>query len=232
MNQPQAPSARTRVRRRPARARYDATTRDAIIDSAWICHVAFRWEGSVHLLATSHWREGDHLYVHGAKASRMLEALRVDEACVCISHVDGLVFARSAFHHSMNYRSVVVYGRFEEIGDAAEKTRVLERFIDKFAPGRWAELRPVNAKELAATAVLRLPLHEASAKIRDAGVKDDDEDTGWPVWAGVLPLALTAGEPVTDAQSVVGRPPAYLPVDGRPATARRISEAGSRSGGR
>jgi uncharacterized protein len=219
MDKAQAPSTRTRVRRLPDRARYDAATRDAIIDSAWICHVAFQWEGSVHLLATSHWREGEYLYVHGAKASRMLKALRAGEACVCISHVDALVFARSAFHHSMNYRSVVVYGRFEEVEDPADKTRVLERFIDKFAPGRWAELRPVSAKELSATAVLRLSLHEASAKIRDAGVKDDEEDLAWPVWAGVLPLALTAGEPVTDPQSVVDRPPAYLPVDGRPATA-------------
>ncbi len=221
MNSPEAPSTRTRIRRRPARARYDAATRDAILDSAWICHVAFRWEGSVHLLPTSYWREGDHLYVHGAKASRMLEALRAGEACVCVSHVDALVFARSAFHHSMDYRSVVIYGQFEEVVDAADKARALRRLIDRFAPGRWDELRPVTDKELHATAVLRIPLDEASAKIRAAGVVDDEEDMIWPVWAGVVPLRLHADAPVTDAASVVSEPPATLPTQGLPASAAR-----------
>ena len=193
-----APSARTRVRRLPDRAHYDFDTVAAIVDAAWLCHVSFAFDGGVHGLPTAVWREGEHLYIHGAKASRMLKALEEEECCVVISHIDGLVLARSAFHHSMNYRSAVIYGRFEKVEEPVAKAASLRAFTDKIAPGRWDELRPMHDKELNATTVLRLPLAEASVKIRAWGPKDDDEDMDWPVWAGVVPLALESGAPLPE----------------------------------
>jgi len=207
---PSAPSARTRrtqIRRLPERARYDSETIAAIVDAAPICTVAFQIDGTVHAIPTIHWREGDHLYIHGAKASRMIKALVEGEACVTIALADGLVLARSAKHHSMNYRSVVIYGRFELVTDVVEKTRSLEAFIDGLYPGRWATLRPINDKELNATGLLRIPLAEASAKVRNWGVKDDAEDLSWPVWAGVIPLNTVLGTPVAEADSVVAEVP-------------------------
>lgn len=214
-NRPAAPSPRTRVRRLPDRAHYDAQAVHAIVDEALSCTIAFEWEGSVHAIPTAHWREGDHLYVHGAKASRMLKALAEVPACVSITLLDGLVMARSAFNHSMNYRAVVAYGRFERVEDTAAKLRGLEAFMDRIAPGRWAQLRPVTRKELNATTVLRLPLSEASAKIRAWGPKDDAEDLGWPVWAGVLPLELARLAPRTEPDSAVKDIPAVLRVEPR-----------------
>ncbi len=197
-----APSPRTRVRRLPERAHYDADTIAAIVDAAMLCTVAFQLDGAVHAIPTIHWREGGHLYLHGAKASRMLKALTEGEACVTIALADGLVLARSAMHHSMNYRSVVVYGRFEAVTEPAHKLASLRAFIDGLYPGRWDTLRPITEKELNATSVLRIALEEASAKVRDWGVKDDEEDLDWPVWAGVIPLRTLAGEPVTEPDSV------------------------------
>ena len=197
-----APSPRTRVRRLPERAHYDAGTVAAIVDAAMICTVAFQIDGEVHAIPTIHWREGEHLYIHGAKASRMLKALTAGEACVTIALADGLVLARSAMHHSMNYRSVVIYGRFEPVIDPAYKLAGLRTFIEGLYPGRWDTLRPISDKELNATTLLRIALDEASAKVRDWGVKDDAEDLDWPVWAGVIPLRTVAGEPVTEADSV------------------------------
>jgi nitroimidazol reductase NimA-like FMN-containing flavoprotein (pyridoxamine 5'-phosphate oxidase superfamily) len=207
MSEATAPSARTRVRRLPERAHYDGESIAAIVDAATICTVAFQIDGVVHAIPTIHWREGDHLYIHGAKASRMLKALVEGAACVTIALADGLVLARSAKHHSMNYRSVVIYGRFELVTDPAEKTRSLEAFIDGLYPGRWATLRPINDKELNATGLLRIPLAEASAKVRNWGVKDDTEDLTWPVWAGVIPLNTVPGAPVAEADSVVAEVP-------------------------
>lgn len=209
------PSSRTRVRRLPDRAHYDAQAVHAIVDEALSCTIAFQWEGSVHAIPTAHWREGDHLYVHGAKASRMLKALAEVQACVSITLLDGLVMARSAFNHSMNYRAVVAYGRFERVDDPAARLRSLEAFMERIAPGRWAQLRPVTRKELNATTVLRLPLDEASAKIRAWGPKDDAEDLGWPVWAGVLPLELARLAPRTEPDSAVKDIPAVLRVEPR-----------------
>jgi hypothetical protein len=202
MNTPTAPSPRTRVRRLPERARYDADSVGAIVDAAMICTVAFQIDGTVHAIPTIHWREGEHLYIHGAKASRMLKALTEGEACVTIALADGLVLARSAMHHSMNYRSVVIYGRFEPVTDADHKRGSLRAFIEGLYPGRWNTLRPITAKELNPTGLLRIALTEASAKGRDWGVKDDTEDLDWPVWAGVIPLHSVTGEPVTEADSV------------------------------
>ena len=197
-----APSPRTRVRRKPERADYDAQAINAIVDAAVICSVAVQIDGGVHAIPTIHWRDGEHLYIHGAKASRMLKALTEGEACLTIALADGLVLARSAMHHSMNYRSVVIYGQFELVTDPAEKARSLQALIEGLYPGRWDMLRPINDKELNATSVLRIPLTEASAKVRDAGVKDDDEDLDWPVWAGVIPLNTVVGAPRREDDSV------------------------------
>lgn len=196
------PSPRTRVRRKPERASYESAAIHAIVDAAVICHVAFQMEGGVHAIPTNHWRDGDYLYIHGAKASRMLKALTEGEACVTIALADGLVLARSAMHHSMNYRSVVIYGRFELVSEPAEKIRSLRALIDSLYPDRWETLRPITDKELSATSVLRIPLSEASAKVRDIGVKDDDEDLHWPVWAGVIPLTTVAGTPRREEDSI------------------------------
>lgn len=188
-----APTARTRVRRIPDRARYDPASVAAIIDATLFCTVAFQIDGVVHAIPTNHWREGNHLYIHGAKASRMQKALTEGEACVTVALLDGLVLARSAFHHSVNYRSVVIYGRFERVDDPQAKANSLQVFIDRLYPGRWDTLRPMHPKELAATTILRIELNEASAKVRDAGVKDDDADLDWPVWAGVIPVRAMLG---------------------------------------
>jgi uncharacterized protein len=207
MQKPIAPSPRTRVRRLPARAHYDADTVTAIVDAATICTVAFQIDAAVHAIPTIHWREGEHLYIHGAKASRMLKALTQGEACITIALADGLVLARSAMHHSMNYRSVVIYGRFEPVTDPVEKRRSLQAFIDGLYPGRWDTLRPISDKELNATSVLRIALAEASAKVRDWGVKDDEEDLDWPVWAGVIPLNTAVGTPRIEENSVIRKVP-------------------------
>lgn len=202
-----APSSRTRVRRLPDRAHYDADTVAAIVDAAMLCTVAFQLDGMVHAIPTIHWREDEHLYIHGAKASRMLKALTTGEACVTIALADGLVLARSAMHHSMNYRSVVIYGRFEPVTDPGYKLISLRAFIEGLYPGRWDTLRPISDKELNATGVLRIALSEASAKIRAHGVKDDEEDLSWPVWAGVVPLRTITGEPVAERDSVLQEVP-------------------------
>ncbi|MDE1546753.1 pyridoxamine 5'-phosphate oxidase family protein [Dechloromonas agitata] len=203
-----APSARTRVRRKPERADYDATAINAIVDAALICSVAFQIDGAVHAIPTLHWRDGEHLYLHGAKASRMLKALTEGEACLTIALADGLVLARSAMHHSLNYRSVVIYGRFALVTDPLEKQRSLQAFIEGLYPGRWETLRPITDKELNATSVLRMPLAEASAKVRDMGTVDDEEDLAWPVWAGVIPLNTATGTPRREDDSVGGTVPA------------------------
>lgn len=197
-----APTSRTRVRRKPERAHYESAAINAIVDAAVICSVAFQIDGTVHAIPTIHWRDGEYLYIHGAKASRMLKALTEGEACLTIALVDGLVLARSAMHHSTNYRSVVVYGQFELVTDLAEKESSLRALIEALYPGRWETLRPINDKELNATSVLRIPLAEASAKGRDAGVKDDDEDLDWPVWAGVIPLNTVVGMPNRENDSM------------------------------
>lgn len=197
-----APSARTRVRRKPDRAHYEADVIHSIVDAAAICTVAFQMEGVVHAIPTCHWRDGEYLYIHGAKASRMLKALTDGEVCITIALADALVLARSAMNHSMNYRSVVIYGQFEWVTDAAEKEHSLKAFIDSLYPNRWETLRPIHDKEINATGVLRISLAEASAKIRNSGVKDDAEDLDWPVWAGVIPLTTVFGTPIQEADSV------------------------------
>lgn len=199
---PPSPSPRTRVRRLPERAHYDADHIAAIVDAALFCSIAFQVDGQVHAIPTNHWRDGPYLYIHGAKASRMVKALTEDEVCITIALADGLVLARSAMHHAMNYRSVVIYGRFEVVSDPEEKRRGLHAFIEGLYPGRWETLRPMHDKELNATTVLRVSLAEASAKVRDCGARDDEDDLDWPAWAGVIPLQTVLGAPerATDAK--------------------------------
>ncbi len=207
MSQNLPPSDRSRVRRVADRGHYDRETVHAIVDAAYLCHVAFGDEHGVHCIPTACWREGDHLYIHGSNGSRMLKALTGQGACVSITHLDGLVLARSAFHHSMNYRSVVVHGRFELVPDE-HKAESMNRFMDHVAAGRRDEARPGDANELAATTLLRISLAEASAKIRAGGPKDDAADMQREVWAGVLPLALVGGQPQADG--VERRAPDYV----------------------
>lgn len=193
-----APTPRTTIHRKPQRGHYDPATIHAIIDAAFLCSVACEASGSIHCLPMACWREDDHLYLHGARNSRLVQALTTQECCVAIAHLDGLVLARSAMHHSMNYRSVVIYGRCETVIDAAEKLAALAAFVDHVSPGRSAQVRPPSPAELSGTTVLRLPLREAAAKIRNWGVEDDADDLAIPVWAGVVPLALQPAPPVPE----------------------------------
>jgi hypothetical protein len=194
-----APSSRTRVRRLPKRGAYDRATIDAILDEALVSHLAWVHEGQPFAIPTLHARVGDFVYVHGSAASRTLRALGGGlPACLTTTLIDGIVMARSAFHHSVNYRSVVLLGEAETVDEPAEKERALEAFSEHLVPGRWPEIRWPNRKELKATSVLRLPIDEASAKVRTGPPGDDEPDYAMDVWAGVLPLAIVAGTPVPD----------------------------------
>jgi nitroimidazol reductase NimA-like FMN-containing flavoprotein (pyridoxamine 5'-phosphate oxidase superfamily) len=194
---------RTRVRRLPKRADYDLATIHAILDEALLCHVGYVVEGAPVVIPTIHWRGGDQLYFHGSAASRMLRSLRDGvEACVTVTLLDGLVLARSAFHHSMNYRSVVVFGTARVV-EGEEKLQALDDLVVDVIRGRSRDVRPPNEVELKQTLVLALPIAEASAKIRTGGPVDDEEDYALPVWAGVLPLTLTPGTPVPDNDAPV-----------------------------
>jgi uncharacterized protein len=205
-----APSQRTRIRRVAQRAHYDAATLHAILDEAYVCHVAFADEHGVHCIPTACWREGDHLYIHGSNGSRMLRlAAEGAQVCVTVTHLDGLVLARSAFNHSMNYRSAVIYGAFEVVAEA-HKAAVLDAFMEHIAPARRHAVRAGNRKELAATTVLRIALDESVTKIRSGGPKDDDEDMDRPVWAGVLPMALAPMPPEADPATPEREAPAYV----------------------
>ena len=192
---------RTKVKRLPARGHYDRETINAILDEAFICHVGFVVDGQPYVIPTGYARIEDQLYIHGSAASRMLRNLSKGiEVCVTVTLTDGLVLARSAFHHSINYRSVVVLGKAVLVEDPAEKDKALEALTEHIVPGRWAEVRWPTELELKATSVLKLPIEEASAKIRTGDPKDDEEDYAMNVWAGVLPLTVTPGEPANDAR--------------------------------
>lgn len=194
-----APSTRTRLVREPQRAVYDRTAIDTILDEAFICHVGFVVDGQPFVIPTGFGRRGDHLYIHGSAASRMLRNLDQGIAvCVTVTLLDGLVLARSIFNHSMNYRSIVVLGTAVAVKDPDEKLEALRLLSEHILPGRWAESRFPNEKELKATTVLRLPLTECSAKVRMGPPIDDAEDYEFQTWAGVIPLNTTPGEPIPD----------------------------------
>jgi len=206
------PTGRTTLRRLPQRAEYGREAVYQILDEAFVCHVGFVSGGSPFVIPTAYGRAGDVLYLHGARASRMLKELaRGPEVCVTVTLLDGLVLARSAFHHSINYRSVVVLGRAEVVEDPSEKMEALRLFTEHIVRGRWDEVREPSPQEMNATLVLRLPLAEASAKVRTGPPVDDEEDMTWPVWAGELPLRLVASEPVADPHTGDGlSAPSYL----------------------
>lgn len=189
----------------PRRAAYDEETVEAILDEALVCHLGTVDEaGFPVVIPTLHARVGRHLYLHGSAASRTLrEAVRA-EVCLTATLLDGLVLARSAFHHSVNYRSVVLFGQAERIETAEGKRRALEAFTEKLVPGRWADVRPPSEAELRGTSVLRLPLEEASAKVRNGGPLDEEADYELPVWAGTIGLRLVAGEPQPDERLAPG----------------------------
>jgi uncharacterized protein len=194
-----APTDRTRVRRVPQRGAYERETIEAILDETLISHVGFVHDGQPVVIPTLHARLGDRLYLHGSAASRMLRTLQKGvPVCVTATLVDGLVLARSAFHHSVNYRSVVVFGTATLMESGEETVKVLELFTEKLVPGRWADVRPPTRQELKGTKVLGLPLDEASAKVRTGPPIDEDEDYDLPVWAGVLPLSTGVAEPQPD----------------------------------
>jgi len=205
MASPVAPSERTTVKRLPKRGQYDRETVAAILDEALACHVGFVVDGQPYVIPTIHGRKQDRLYLHGSAASRMLRSLAEGiPVCVTATLIDGLVMARSAFHHSMNYRSVVVLGRARLLEDPAEKNEALRVIVEHVNPGRWAKVRWPNEKELKATSVLSLSIAEASAKIRTGPPIDDEEDMSVPCWAGVLPLQLTTAKPVPDERCLPG----------------------------
>jgi nitroimidazol reductase NimA-like FMN-containing flavoprotein (pyridoxamine 5'-phosphate oxidase superfamily) len=198
-------SKRTAVRRLPDRGRYDAETIHAILDEGLVCHVGFVMDGQPFVIPMGYGRDGDRLILHGSVASRALRTLASGvPACVTVTLVDGLVVARSVFHHSVNYRSVVILGHAEPVTDPAEKMRALERLTNHLVPGRWADARLPNDREMAKTLVLRMPLDESSAKLRSGPPKDDEEDYALPIWAGVVPFAPAAGAPEDDPRLGAG----------------------------
>jgi nitroimidazol reductase NimA-like FMN-containing flavoprotein (pyridoxamine 5'-phosphate oxidase superfamily) len=204
------PTDRTRVRRLPDRGSFDRATVHAILDEALNCHVGFAIDGRPWVIPTIHARRGDDLYLHGAVANHMLRSIDDGiEACVTATIVDGLVLARSAFHHSTNYRSVMVFGHATKVDDGEEKRAALHALVEHVVRGRSDDARPPTESEMRKTLVLRLPIIEASAKIRTGGPVDDDEDLTLPIWAGVLPSAVTFGTPVPEP-GVDAPVPAYV----------------------
>ena len=206
---------RSRVRRMPERGSHELATIHAVLDAAFLAHVGFAVDGQPFVIPTLFGRAGDHkLYLHGSAASRMMRELEKGvRACVTVTLVDGLVLARSAFHHSMNYRSVVAFGMATKIVEPERKSEALQSISEHLIAGRWADVRIPNAHELKATTVLEFQIEEASAKVRAGGPKDDAEDMDFPVWAGVLPLTLAAKALIADTTG--HDVPAYLQQFGK-----------------
>ena len=207
------PTARTRVVRESHRGVYDRETAYQILDEGFICHVGFVLDNQPFVIPTGYGRAGDNLYIHGSAASRMLR--RMDQGipvCVTVTLLDGLVLARSIFNQSMNYRSVVVLGTAVAVHDPKEKLAALHALSEHMLPGRWADVRLPNEKELKATLVMRLPITEFSAKVRQGRPIDDEEDYSFPTWAGVVPLEMVASGPISDAHRFVFAPGGSTPA--------------------
>lgn len=201
MSPQKAPSQRTTVKRVPQRANYETETIYQILDEGLVCHIGFVVDGQPFVIPTAYGRVDDTLYIHGSPASRMVRTLQQGlDVCVTVTLIDGLVLARSAFHHSMNYRSVVVFGKAKLVEDAEQKLAALKAFTEHVILGRWEKVRSPSRNELAGTIVLSLPLTEASAKVRTGGPIDDEADYQIPVWAGQIPLKLTAITPIDDSR--------------------------------
>ncbi len=203
---PLSGTERTRVRRHSERARTDRAELYQVLDAGLICHFGVIMDGSPVVLPTAYGRRGDTLYLHGSSANRSILAAAGQPVCVTVTHLDGLVCARAAFSHSVNYRSAVVFGTGRLVTDDAERLAAFRAVTEQLIPGRWDTLRPPTRKELAATAALAIPLTEASVKIRTGPPADDAEDLGADVWAGVVPVAMTFGEPQPDPALRTGTP--------------------------
>lgn len=199
------PTPRTRVRRLPKRGHYDRETLYGVLDAAFICHIGYAIGRQPFVTPTAYWREGSTVYWHGSSKSRMLLALEKRPGiCFAVTIVDGLVVARSAFHKSINYRSVMLFGRPYKVEDPAEKLAKMQAFVERLYPGRWPELRPVTRQELKATTVLGLQIEEGSAKVRSGPPVDDADDYALPVWGGVIPVRQVVGTPVDDGRLAPG----------------------------
>ena len=206
MSQPYTPTPRTRLVREAERAVYDREVAYRILDEGFLCHVGFVADGQPFVIPTSYGRKDDSLYIHGSAASRMLRNLKESvPVCITVTLLDGLVLARSIFNHSMNYRSVVILGKAILVDDPKEKLEALRLLSEHIIPGRWADSRQPNERELKATSVLRVPIEEFSAKVRKGPVVDDEEDYSFPTWAGVVPLEMKTGEPISDARLQPGQ---------------------------
>lgn len=207
-----ARTRRNKVIREPERGRYEREEIYRIVDEALLCHVGFVQDGQPFVIPTLHARDGDTLLLHGSSASRMIRHIGAgNPVCVTVTLLDGIVLARSVFHHSINYRSAVLFGTGRVLTGDDEKLAALARFTDRLLPGRWDDVRPPNRQELKATAAVAIPLESASAKVRVGPPKDDPDDVALPVWAGVLPLHQAVGDPLADELVPPGLPlPAYL----------------------
>jgi nitroimidazol reductase NimA-like FMN-containing flavoprotein (pyridoxamine 5'-phosphate oxidase superfamily) len=202
-----APTARTKIKRLPKRARYDRETVYAILDAGFVCHLGYVIDRQPYVTPTAYWREGDAVYWHGSSKSRMLLALeKSPRVCLTVSLFDGLVVARSGFHMSVNYRSAMIFGKPYLVADPAERLAKMETFVERLYPGHWKDLRPVNKQELKAMKVFGLRLDEAVAKLRTGGPIDEEEDYALPIWAGVVPIRQTLGEPQDDGRLAPGTP--------------------------
>ncbi|MBW3510182.1 pyridoxamine 5'-phosphate oxidase family protein [Janthinobacterium sp. NKUCC06_STL] len=200
------PSPRTRVRRVAELASYEQATLHAILDAAYLCHIAFHDEHGNHCIPTACWRIGGHLYIHGSNGSRMLKLLQDSDVCVTVTHLDGLVLARSAFNHTMNYRSAMVYGQFEKVSDIGQQHAAMDALMEKLVPGRLAQVRGGSAKEYAATTVLRIALDEYAVKQRKGGPLDDADDMAHAVWTGELPFTHGRGAAIAEALNTSDMP--------------------------
>ena len=198
MTDPKAASDRTRARRMHEKAAYDRATIDAILDAMPVAHVGYIKDGAPIVIPTLQWRIGDHIYWHGSSASRTQRSAKDAQVCVTVTLTDAMVLARSGLEHSVNFRAVMVFGEARAVTGAAEKAEALRAMMEQMFPGRWDQLRPMTAQELKATAILTLPLSEASAKIGTGMPTDPPEDMNTPVWAGVLPIQLSMGQPIPD----------------------------------
>ena len=198
MTEPKAPSDRSRARRMHEKAAYDRATIDAILDAMPVAHIGYVKDGAPIVIPTLQWRIGDHIYWHGSSASRTQRTAKDAQVCVTVTLTDAMVLARSGLEHSVNFRAVMVFGEARAVTNVREKAEVLKAMMEQMFPGRWDQLRPMTKQELKATAILTLPLTEASAKIGSGMPTDPPEDLGTPVWAGILPIQLTMGQPVPD----------------------------------
>lgn len=207
MTKQTAPSDRTRLRRTPEKAAHDKATIHAILDAGPVAHVGYILNGAPHVTPTLQWRIGDHVYWHGSAASRLLRAIDGAPVCLTVTLTDGLLLARSGFEHSINYRCAMLFGTARAVTDPAEKESHIKAMMDQMFPGRWPLLRPMSEQEMKATALLTMPIDEASAKISAGMPADPAEDRTWPVWAGIIPIVTTLGAPEPAPDCVPGTQP-------------------------